>query len=248
MNERAGEKMSGQLQTGPRSSAARRHGRWMGLAAALLAAVAGCRAPSPHAAAPIPPAKAAAVLPDSPERGDVSYDWHGLLIAPFGSVLKDIPVALHEVLLFRDDAHAGDAGGAGDDAECYASDTPAPRFVGRVPEEYVLCFRQDRLARIQASVRLTAAEAPEIFAAACAGWLRKAAQTGTGPTGAAPNAGEPGVQAQSAGDCEGREGAIRFSAHLGEDGGRPDLPQTEGQPPESAQTILSINLDSSADL
>ena len=31
------------------------------------------------------------------------------LIAPFGSVLKDIPGTLHEVLLFRDEAHGAAA-------------------------------------------------------------------------------------------------------------------------------------------
>src|SRR5258708_1712002 len=74
------------------------------LSAALLAALVACRAPSPRAAppdrAPPPPA--------THEPGDASYDCHGLLIAPFGSVLKDIPLALHEVLLFRDDAHGSD--------------------------------------------------------------------------------------------------------------------------------------------
>src|SRR3984885_6597252 len=132
------------------------------LLAALLAALAGCGAPAPRGAAPdrTPP-------PNTPEVQDASYDWHGLLIAPFGSVLKDIPLTLHEVLLFRDEAHGA---AAADDGECYAADTPAPRFLGRTPEEYLLCFKQDRLARIQASVRLASAEAPEVFATACAGW------------------------------------------------------------------------------
>ena len=44
--------------------------------------------------------------------------------------------------------------------ECYAADTPAPRFVGRTPDEYLLCFKQDRLSRIQASVRLAAPKRP----------------------------------------------------------------------------------------
>src|ERR1700737_3605061 len=137
--------------------------------AALLAAMAACHAPSPRNTPPdrTPPPPAAH------EPADVSYDWHGLLIAPFGSVLKDVPVALHEVLLFRDEARGGTAADdAADapaaDAECLAADAPAPRFVGRVPDEYLLCFRQGRLYRIQASVRLTAAEASDVFAAACA--------------------------------------------------------------------------------
>src|SRR5260370_32924878 len=75
----------------------------LALPAALLAPVAACHAPSPRITAPdrAPPPPAAHVP------ADASYDWHDLLIAPFGSVLKDIPVALHEVLLFRYEAHDG---------------------------------------------------------------------------------------------------------------------------------------------
>jgi hypothetical protein len=130
-----------------------------------------------------------------------------LLIAPLGSVLKEVPATLHEVLLFRDDEHA--AAAAADDGECYAPDSPAPRFVGRVPDEYLLCFKQDRLARIHASVRLSDADAPEVFAAACASWLQHAA-----PAAAIP---APAGAAESAGVCEGSAGDIRFSARLGEE-------------------------------
>ena len=34
---------------------------------------------------------------------DASYDWHGLVLMPFGTLLKSSPIALHEVLLFHDD-------------------------------------------------------------------------------------------------------------------------------------------------
>src|SRR5260370_3666738 len=148
------------------------------LSAALLAPVVACHAPSPRITAPDrAPSAPAAHVP-----ADASYDWHDLLIAPFGSVLKDIPVALHEVLLFRDEAHGGAAADTASaaDAECYATDAPAPRFVGRIPDEYVLCFSQDRYSRIQAAVRLTAAEAPEVFAAACADWSKNAAPAASG--------------------------------------------------------------------
>jgi len=205
----------------------------------LLGALVACRAPSPRTAAPdrVPPPPAAHEL------GDASYDWHGLLIAPFGSVLKDIPVALHEVLLFRDDAHGNAAPGsagadaAAVDAECYAADAPAPRFVGRIPEEYLLCFKQDRLSRIQASVRVPAARAAEVFAAACTGWLKNAAST---PGAEAPGVGTPGVgasaEAPSADACEGRDGAIHFRGRLEEEPGRAETPQPE--------SVLSITLDS----
>jgi hypothetical protein len=155
----------------------------MALCAALPLALAGCRA--------VPPPPPAA---HEPELG--SNDWHGLVIAPFGSVLKDVPMALHEVLLFRDDGTADNAAAA---VECYAADGPAPRFLGRTPDEYVLCFKQDRLSRIQAAVLLPAAEADGVFAAACAAWLRNAGA-------AAPQAGETA--------CEGSDGAIRFRGRL----------------------------------
>ena len=225
--------------------AARRRARCAALSIALLATLSGCRAPTPHATAP----DRAPAPPPEARPLDGSYDWHVLVIAPFGSVLKQIPLRLHEVLLFRDQARGGKA----DDAECYASDAPAPRFVGRTPDEYLLCFKEDRLARIQASVRLTAAEAPEVFAAACTRWLKNAMQatTGAGAPGAAASDGtalETGTQGADA--CKGREGSIRFSAHLGEEGGPAETPAVKTPPTEAQQsetspteTTLSITLD-----
>jgi hypothetical protein len=177
------------------------------LLAALLATLAACRAPPPRAAPDRTPAPQAAHQPE-----DGTYDWHGLLIAPFGTVLKEIPATLHEVLLFRD---AEQSSAAAEDAECYAADAPAPRFVGRMPEEYLLCFKHDRLSRIQASVILPAAEAADVFAAACAGWLKHSAP-------ATANAAAAGTSPASAA-CEGSDGEIRFSARLEEDAGQPVL-------------------------
>jgi hypothetical protein len=202
------------------------------LYAGLLATLTACHAPSPRVTVPAQLAPAAH-RPAAHGPAEGSYDWHGLLAAPFGSVLKDVPAALHEVLLFRDEAHGGTAA-ANDaaDAECYATDAPAPLFVGRPPDEYLLCFRQNRLSRIQASVRLTAAEAPGVFGAACAAWLEHAA-TDRG-------AGEPGPEAptaagQSAGTCEGRDGVIRYRGHLGEEPGQ--------APATSSDPVLSLVLD-----
>jgi len=160
----------------------------------LLWALAACRTAAPPAPPPAPPQPPA----------DSSYDWHGLLIAPFGSVLKDVPATLHEVLLFHDQARSATAD---DDAECYGTDSSPPRFVGQTPEEYVLCFKRDRLARVQATVRLAALDAPQVFAAACAGWLKNAAAPDV-PAGDAPT-GDADAPA-----CEGRDGAIRFSGRL----------------------------------
>jgi hypothetical protein len=187
------------------------------LFAALLAVLAACRAPAPRAAPDRAPAP-----PDTHEPEDGSYDWHGLIIAPFGSALKEIPATLHEVLLFRE---AQPSTAAAEEAECYAADAPAPRFVGRIPEEYLLCFKHDRLSRIQASVPLPAAEAADVFAAACAGWLKHAAPS-TADAAALPDAAPTGAA------CDGSDAEIRFSARLEEDAG---------------QTVLSMALDSVPD-
>jgi hypothetical protein len=174
---------------------------WLPAAAlAVLTAChsAGVRAPSPdHVAAP-----PAVTAPEARPPADPTYDWHVLLVVPFGSVLKDIPLALHEVLLFRDEARGT---GAGEDAECYAPDGPAPRFMGSTPDEYLLCFRHDRLSRVQASVHLSDPQPAGEFAAACEDWLRHA--TPPSPSPAAPGGGT----------CEGSDGAVRFNARFDEE-------------------------------
>ena len=128
-----------------------------------------------------------------------------------------------------------------------------PNFAGRTPEEYLLCFKQDRLSRIQASVRVGVDRVSDVFAAACAGWLKNAVpatsagaagvgEPGVGASGAgvsaagAPGAVSPSAEAQNAGTCEGRDGAIRFRGRLEEEPGRAEMPQTE--------SVLSITLDS----
>jgi hypothetical protein len=154
-----------------------------GAAALLLAA---CATPTRPPAAP----RAAAVPLDG------SYDWHVLVPAPFGSVIKDVPLRLHEVLLFneREAVSAKEAG------ECYAPDAEPPRFAKRAPEAYSLCFLHDHLARIEVTVWLGPEEAAQVLNDACTLWLRHAAQP------AAPLSGR----------CEGREDATRFEAALGE--------------------------------
>lgn len=160
------------------------------LVAAWLAALAGCQTSASRATAPGPAAPLAVQMPADP-----SFDWHVLVIAPFGSVLKDVPRTLHEVLLFHDQ----DRGAAPEDGECYAADAPAPQFVGHIPDAYLLCFKQDRLSRIQATVRLPQSDAAAVFAAACAGWLKSAA---------------PAPAAENAAACEGRDAAVHFNARL----------------------------------
>jgi hypothetical protein len=108
-------------------------------------------------------------------------------------VLKDAPFALHEVLIFRDAAHPAQ----GDDAECYAMERPPPRFIKRTPSEYLLCFKNDHLARVQATVDLSPEEAAQIFSDACGLWHG---------TALAPDANS----------CQGRDGAIGYSSRLEE--------------------------------
>lgn len=162
----------------------------MGIAAVLgvLSMSAGCVSstqPLPKHAAP--PASTVAST-------DPSYDWHGLVLTPFGTLLKESPVPLHEVLLFHDEAQPATEAQSRD---CYAIDGMPPRFVGLQPEQYLLCFDHDRLNRIEASVRLGAEQAAQVFAQACAVWLK---------TGAPP--GSVGTM------CEGRDGGVAFSGRL----------------------------------
>ena len=168
-------------------------------------------APGPHGAKPEAPPQ------QSTQPTDASYDWHVLLAAPFGSALKDVPLNLHEVLLFRDEALAAVPA---DEPECYAPDMPAPRFLARAPGEYLVCFRQDRLSRIQASVAIASADASQVFAAACTLWLKNAADSGAATASDPPDAGE----------CEGRDAAVHFRGRLKQDA-------------EGAQWPVSIVLD-----
>ncbi|MDP9088566.1 MAG: hypothetical protein M3O26_07485 [Pseudomonadota bacterium] len=152
-------------------------------AAAVALMAAACAAPPPKPAAPaVPPPL------------DASYDWHAILIAPFGSALKDFPLAVHEVLLFRD---AAPGAPAHDDPECYAVEGKAPRFMARSPSEYLVCFTHDRLSRVEASVRLARAESAQIFADACGLWTKNTPAGGR--------------------TCEGADGTITFAAHLESD-------------------------------
>jgi hypothetical protein len=125
---------------------------------------------------------------------DASFDWHPLVVAPFGTRLVDSPIRLHEVLLFREQSH-GPA--EIESKDCYAVDGTPPTFVGQAPDEYLMCFEHDRLDRIDASVRIAADDAARVFGRACALWVGNA---------------QPLTKADDA--CEGRDGAIAFSARL----------------------------------
>jgi hypothetical protein len=160
-------------------------------AAALLAA---CTAPATKSAPPAPPVPL-----------EASFDWHVLLAAPFGSLLKDAPLPLHEVLVFRDEAPGASSV---DEGECFAPNGTSPRFLARQAEEFLLCYVNDRLSRIEATVRLPSTDAPQVFADACGLWMKIA----------------PG---QLEGACSGSTDGIAFSGHL----------ETDADPAETALTV-----------
>ena len=146
--------------------------------------LAGCAAAPKPSAPPEPPQPPAALL-------DASYDWHVLLVVAFGTALRDVPLTLHEVLLFRDESQGA---APADELECYAVDGTRPQFVARTPTEYLLCFRHDRLSRIEATVRLPASDAARIFADACGLWLKNADTTTA--------------------ECTGSAGGVAFAGHF----------------------------------
>ena len=176
-------------------------------AALGLLMLAACASPPPkdHRPETGPPAPAAAVAAtreatplataaQNDAAADASFDWHPLVAAPFGTLLKDSPIRLHEVLLFHDES----PGSAGTESkDCYAADGTAPTFIGHAPDEYLMCFEHDRLDRIDASARIAVDDAARIFGRACARWLGNA---------------QPLTKTDDA--CEGRDGDIAFSARL----------------------------------
>ncbi len=154
-------------------------------AAALLTACA-----SPNSGEKLPSRGSAAGPPAAP-----TDDWHALMVLPFGTLLRDVPYPLDEVVVFHDSASA--AAGR-EEHECYTPrGTAPPRLFGHPVEEYSLCFSADRLNRIEASVSLPAESASAQFAAACAKWQRS---------------GTPGISASDR--CENRDGATELDARL----------------------------------
>jgi hypothetical protein len=127
--------------------------------------------------------------------------------------------------MFRDTAHAAQS----DDAECYAMERTAPTFLKRTPSEYMLCFKHDRLARVEATVGLPSAEAAQIFSDACGLWQRNAGEghAAAPPSGAAASGEGAGAQVAAnaapaiatpvgSSNCEGRDGAVSYSSRLEE--------------------------------
>jgi hypothetical protein len=176
----------------------------------VLAVLAGCASPSAPSK-PAPPAASPGPLP-------VSYDWHPLLIAPLGTWFRDMPVPLSEVLQFHE------AGETSRGEECFKpKDMTPPAFLGRTPDDYLLCFAGDRLSRVEAAVHVAAAEAPNLFAAACGDWRR----------GTAPGS------ATAADACEGRDADVQFSAHL-VDAAAAQADAGDAPPPAGSTIAISL--------
>ena len=62
------------------------------------------------------------------------------------------------------------------------------------PSQYLLCFKHDRLSRVEATVRLPADEAARIFADACGLWMKKPRPTTE--------------------ECAGSRAAVTFAGHF----------------------------------
>ncbi len=164
--------------------ALRRAAALLGAAAALCACAAAPstqRIPA-HAAPPAPP--------PAPVPLDPSSDWRGLVSAPFGSSLKQLPFPVHEALVFHE------PGASGDDQECYSRVEPPP-FVGVTPNDYLLCFRNDRLSRIEVSVTPPATAEADAFEHWCDRWLQGTEAIGRDST-----------------HCEGRGAGLAFRARV----------------------------------
>jgi hypothetical protein len=146
--------------------------------------------------------------PSDSGASDATTDWHVLVLVPFGVLLKESPVPLHEVLLFHDETSRAES----DTKDCFSIGGAPPRFLGQDPDPYLLCFDHDRLARVDAAVHLPAADAAQVFARACALWLKNTASTMTSGT-----------------TCQGRDGGVEFSARL-------------QQTPEETLATLSMTL------
>jgi hypothetical protein len=155
-----------------------------------------------------------------------NYDWHPLLLAPFGTWFRDMPVPLSEVIQFHEPGES--LGGE----ECFKpKDTDPPRFLDQAPAEYLLCFAGDRLSRIEAAVHVPAERASELFLAACADWQRRAAA----PAPATPES------------CEGRDKDVAYSAHLVEAAAVEKDPGAAVAPPVPAASVISLSLAQAAE-
>jgi hypothetical protein len=144
--------------------------------------------------------------------------WGSLLVAPLGSLLTQVPVALREVLLFREDERGL---AESEEQECYAKSGVPFVFDGNPLDDYVLCFTQEHLYRVEAATHWQASTAATNFTAFCSRWLLGA----TNPE-------------QDAEHCAGRSGEVEYIARLA---------QPAAGAIDAALTITVTNLPQRAD-
>ena len=104
-------------------------------AAAGLLMLAACASPPPKDHPP----EAGPAQNDA--AADASFDWHPLVAAPFGTLLKDSPIRLHEVLLFREQSHEP---AEIESKDCYAVDGTPPTFVAITGTSHAIASRAAR--------------------------------------------------------------------------------------------------------
>jgi hypothetical protein len=168
-------------------------------AAAWLCVACGCASPPPRTSA-----TAQTRAPRAEQAPAATYDWRPLLIVPFGTLLKDMPLALNETLAFRDTESPDEA----ESRDCFSMDGASPpQVLERRPDAYRLCFEHDRLQRIEAEVRLASGEAGPLLATVCTQWI------GRGESSSPAQDTSPREDRNPEG-CTGRDGDIRLSMRL----------------------------------
>jgi hypothetical protein len=160
-----------------------------------VAGACGCASSPP----PRTSATAQTSAPPRPEQAAVAtYDWRPLIVVPFGTLLKDMPLALNETLEFHDAESPGEA----PSRDCFSVDGAAPpKVLERRPAAYRLCFEHDRLERIEAEVRLASGEAGALLGTVCRQWIGRDGD------------GSP-AEDRSPESCTGRDGDIGLSMRL----------------------------------
>lgn len=158
---------------------------------AFGALLAGACTTAPPTSAPV--TVPAAVVPAAVRPLPAGDDWRSILPVAMGSTVAQIPFALKEVLLFRDESDSADAG----EGECYSAAEPRLRLRGILAEDHVLCFLHDRLVRAEAVLRLPRDVSTDTFPRWCEEWVAGLADV-----------------TRAAEHCGGREGDTTFDAVL----------------------------------
>ncbi len=166
----------------------------------LACLLAACAAPGPRA---LPtPAAADSAAAGSPAHGH----WRSLVPAPFGSRVAQVPFPMNEVLLFHRGPGDAPARADAEDQECFSNAGSPLEFRGAHVEDYVVCFFQERLFRVEAALRLPADAPADSAQRWCTDW-----REGTQPLPVAKAA------STNSAVCAGVQGGTAFSASVSAD-------------------------------